>query len=97
MYILDTISVNNIVCSANGKIKVSDTVMRIAAALNRAGRSTFTAEDIAYVIARFVKDVPFARIENAIKNEVRAGKQGMVRRGFRMVTEIGNGFYQYGK
>lgn len=97
MYILDTISVNNIVCSANGKIKVSDTVMRIAAALNRAGRSTFTAEDIAYVIARFVKDVPFSRIENAIKNEVRMNKGGMVRNGYKMVTEIGNGFYQYGK
>lgn len=97
MYILDTISVNNIVCSANGKIKVSDTVIKIASRLAANGRSTFTAEDIAYVVARFVKDVPFARIENAIKNEVRAGKSGMVRRGFRMITEIGNGFYQYGK
>jgi hypothetical protein len=97
MYILDTVTVNSIACSANGKIKVSDTVMRIAAALNRAGRSTFTAEDIHYVICRFVKDVPFARVENAIKNEVRMGKQGMVRRGYRMITEIGNGFYQYGK
>ena len=97
MYILDTVTVNSIACSDSGKIKVSDTVMRIAAALNRAGRNTFTAEDIHYVICRFVKDVPFSRVENAIKAEVRRGNEGLRRIGYRNIYALGNGFYQYGK
>lgn len=97
MYILDSVNVNAIACSASGKIKVSDTVMRIASQLNQMGRNTFTAEDIAYIIARFVKDVPFSRIETAIKNEVRSGQEGMRRIGYKNIIALGNGFYQYGK
>ena len=101
MYTLDTISPATIKFSATMNIKLGDSVMNIVSALSYNGRNTFTAADIAYVINRNVKaswnKVTEVQVERVIKAEIKCNSRGEVRKGFKAITSIGYGNYQYGK
>lgn len=100
MYTLDTIT-TGVEFSKEMAIKIGDSTMNIIRSLAHAGRNSFTAEDIAYIINRQVKSewnkVTAAQVERAIRHEAKHNARGEVRRGFRAITALGMGFYQYGR
>lgn len=100
MYTLDTIKAN-IEYSKEGSIKTNISVMNVISQLRAAGRNTFTADDITYILNRSIKmswnKVTTAQVERVIKTEVRHNERGEIRRGYKTITALRFGFYQYGR
>jgi hypothetical protein len=100
MSILNTVT-THIEYSAEGVIKIGNSMMNAINSLAAAGRVSFTADDIAHVINNNVKaernKVTVAQVERAVKTELKHNERGEIRKGFKRIAALGSGFYQYGK
>lgn len=100
-YILDTIHHSNIIFSANMNIKRPETVLNIARALYNAGRNTFTAEDIQYIVNKNVKASHNKVIANQVimtlRDIVRSTNRQEKYHGHQFIYALGMGFYRYGE
>ncbi len=95
MSILNTVK-THIERSENG-IKIGNSTMNAINSLDRAGRNTFTADDITVILNNNGGNVTSAQVERAVKAELVYNKRGEIRRGFKSIVDLGMGFYQYGK
>jgi hypothetical protein len=97
MYTLDTVNVN-IAYSANGNIKLTQTVVNAIASLGKV-RNTMTADDVTYIINRKAhrdEQVTVKQVEAAIKPVVAATLRSERYNGMRKgLVNIGSGFYEY--